>query len=868
MAMAARPVGVSGASSAAAAREEAPAKPRVSETSPTSAGATPLSSASSVSSSSSSSATTTVPAGPPSPTSPPPVAAAAAAAGSSESPRRPITKKRAASINTEEANRPKIEHLNLTTPGTASPRPFDTSNAFICLCTPPPKVPRPRNAFILYRQHHQSEVVQQNPGLANPDISKIIGEKWREEPEECKNLWKQLAEEEKQRHQRQYPDYRYQPRRGNKAGGSTTTGSGSSHSARPAAPGEDPHRCAKCGGRYIATPRTPSTPFMTPTSASSSKPSSSAPYGPPFPSRADMTGRYGPGGRPVHWGSASSSASSSGLHDIREDYDMPPLEAKRRRVTTSASSVPGGGGGSYHNFHALPSPPPTASSFPHHHPHPQPTPASCAPPPTGSLAMRTDPGPMMPPPRRPPHSLPTGHYPVPVPHRFARGGAPTQAGGGTGSASDFDESLRLPPLQTRHLDTTNLPPATTPSDPGTAATTGSGLVNPTPTIPWHHHHHGPPNHHSSHPPTSAASSSSIKIKRDRDSTSTQRDLAAAAAKSVEAMVMSISPLSKLRVLERISPRLGGCAQRGPVVAVEGADARAVKAVGGVIERALRGAVGTRGWEVRCWEGDNLGESMVGDGSVGAGDGFTGCLRAITEWHGRSAEITQFVTGGGGGGRLSTSSASSSGTTTTTTPSTTSTSDPNATDSEAPPTPRARHPLPTHPASTTTTTTTTQPEQNTPSPTLPIALLPAGFSLTLADRFACAVPISDAYAPVDHWQWMATLWRGIVAPDLVVYVTGPAGGGKVGEEGGVGGMGGGQAQVEVCDAGLMVVRVPASAETIESAASSAASAASFPGVVEDEKMERRLGFEVVEWVRGGGWVGLRRGNPSSVGLMES
>ncbi len=55
-----------------------------------------------------------------------------------------------------------------------------------------------------------------NPGLANPEISKIIGELWREEPEEQKNQWKRLAEEEKQRHQRQYPDYRYQPRRGGK----------------------------------------------------------------------------------------------------------------------------------------------------------------------------------------------------------------------------------------------------------------------------------------------------------------------------------------------------------------------------------------------------------------------------------------------------------------------------------------------------------------------------------------------------------------------------------------------------------------------------------------------------------------------------
>ncbi|MCJ1428682.1 hypothetical protein MMC29_006593, partial [Sticta canariensis] len=64
----------------------------------------------------------------------------------------------------------------------------------ICLCQPDPKIPRPRNAFILYRQHHQAAVVAQNPGLANPEISKVIGDQWRQSPEEVKGHWKILAE--------------------------------------------------------------------------------------------------------------------------------------------------------------------------------------------------------------------------------------------------------------------------------------------------------------------------------------------------------------------------------------------------------------------------------------------------------------------------------------------------------------------------------------------------------------------------------------------------------------------------------------------------------------------------------------------------
>jgi HMG box factor len=49
-------------------------------------------------------------------------------------------------------------------------------------------------AFILYRQHYQAQVSAENPGLANPEISKIIGEQWREQPLQVKSDWKRLAE--------------------------------------------------------------------------------------------------------------------------------------------------------------------------------------------------------------------------------------------------------------------------------------------------------------------------------------------------------------------------------------------------------------------------------------------------------------------------------------------------------------------------------------------------------------------------------------------------------------------------------------------------------------------------------------------------
>ncbi|MDN6541874.1 MAG: HMG-box domain-containing protein, partial [Tetragenococcus koreensis] len=87
-----------------------------------------------------------------------------------------------------------------------------------CQCTPSGHVPRPRNAFILYRQHHHSKVVSENPGKTNPEISKIIGEKWRSLPSDEKEYWVKLGDEEKKTHLEKFPDYRYQPRRSNKKG--------------------------------------------------------------------------------------------------------------------------------------------------------------------------------------------------------------------------------------------------------------------------------------------------------------------------------------------------------------------------------------------------------------------------------------------------------------------------------------------------------------------------------------------------------------------------------------------------------------------------------------------------------------------------
>lgn len=108
-------------------------------------------------------------------------------------------------------------------PGTST-LSLSQSGSHICLCpSATARVPRPRNAFILYRQHHHSNVVAENPGKTNPEISKIIGEQWRSLPQNEKDFWIQQGDVEKKSHLERFPDYRYQPRRSSKKGGSSNS---------------------------------------------------------------------------------------------------------------------------------------------------------------------------------------------------------------------------------------------------------------------------------------------------------------------------------------------------------------------------------------------------------------------------------------------------------------------------------------------------------------------------------------------------------------------------------------------------------------------------------------------------------------------
>ncbi|KAF5018264.1 hypothetical protein F66182_9767 [Fusarium sp. NRRL 66182] len=612
-----------------------------------------------------------------------------------------LARKRAASINTADASYGRLERLKLSTPSSMA---SSEGTRDICLCTPAPKIPRPRNAFILYRQHHQAQVVSRNPNLSNPDISKIIGEQWKEESQQVKDNWKSLADEEKQRHQRQYPDYRYQPRRGNKAQG-----------IRPgSSPADDSGRCPKCNLRCIATPHTPSTPFPTPSTADGKPVAYSfAPNMRVEDPEAARRGSYGnlpmlrqryPMQRPVQ--------------REMDDYDSDSQDVKRRRYNSAGG------------YHVVSSPGFGGRALSMGAPPPRPYPVTPLPEPH---LIRSKSGPMPPPPR--PGiggSWPGEEY---------RGRRPS-----------YDESLRLPPLQTAG-----------PMSPTTAPEVDIRQLQ-TPVT-------------------------GLGITNTRDPQ----------ARSVEAMVMSIPFTRKLSVLAKINHTPintieSGAETRGAVIAIEGPKPRMLKQVGMLVERTLLSSneVALKTWgkaldqELNTERRGSQSEEELSDPK----DNFSSCFETMIHWHQKSREMVKHIT---------TQAEAALGSK-------------RERDTDSPISRRGSVEEDYNSRASRNEGTTAK---------TPVALIKEGFSLTLSDEFACTVPISDAYAPVDHWQWMATLWRGTIGPDLVVYVK-PS----LEEE---------IAKLGTVDfnknPGVMVVRIAVGKDL-------------------DEATERRVAFEVVEWVRGG------------------
>ncbi|KAF1929265.1 uncharacterized protein M421DRAFT_100396 [Didymella exigua CBS 183.55] len=582
----------------------------------------------------------------------------------STSPR--VARKRTPSLDSDGNTEGSVKSEGTTdvkTPASAGSAGSGDRSPHVCLCQPEPKIPRPRNAFILYRQHHQQTIIRRNPGLNNPDISKIIGEKWKAESDEEKKIWQDLAQEEKARHHEQYPDYRYQPRRVNKPG-SSSLNPGGQHTT------VDKYRCPRCGGRSIKTPTSPyptedqGTPTLPPPNTSEGLTSTTR-YLPMMGSlslESPVVARRGPG--------PSRLSNIQVPPSIREQEMYSPLTPgqKRRRYD-----------------HV----PPPSARRPEGPYYPQ------------SAARR--------------ESLPPIHVHVSPPN----------------TAGMHPPSARTP--QDRRLPIHELPNRN-----------GSSASDMNIVVPQHHDQ----------------------------------------SRSVEAMVLSVPYQARIKLLGRIcaplkepGPTSPAMQTRGAIIAVEGDDMQAVQDLAQ--------------WLNECLSKDEEYHSRIVEPPKTPSDSkkevtFEEYLELISVWHGKSKEMTRYITtpmtGVDAGGWRDEGMERG-----------------DDKDSATPP---------------------DSPRNSTTAPTKkPIIILPT-FQLHASVAYASRIPIQDAYSPTDHWQWMATLWRGIVGPDLTLYVE--------------------SYDVKESPAGKMVELD----EQVRCLTVLKAQGARFA-----DASLRRVGFEVSEWVRG-------------------
>ncbi|KAJ5505929.1 hypothetical protein N7453_004886 [Penicillium expansum] len=519
-------------------------------------------------------------------------------------------------ISTKELSvRDRSDRSSSSSASSISPiKPQKESTTQFCLCQPDPKIPRPRNAFILYRQHYQAMVVAHNPGLANPEISKIIGEQWRSLSEDDKSNWKALAEEEKARHQQQYPDYRYQPRRYGRDGSARSSASGIGNN-----PSGSSH-CSRCGGRLMNAPASPMTPF-TPSSAPGYRPPSnfsvSSPHPNAMPPRSVQGREKDP--NPVPKSAKLDHDPRSRQRHWEEPGGRSP-DNKRRRVSHGAFK------------------PTLHPSYRDHSPG---------------------------------NGIPESPHPM----------------------TPWSARPDMPP---RHLP--HAPTATTVSKcPGTATPRPQSEATTTP---------------------------------DRNTEGS----------SVEATVMTIPFLNKIKVLAKISPPLlpsfreGIPPPRGPVIAVDGQDPDLVQTAVEYLNNLLKKETK---YHVRVFDGPEIKAPRPSSAEAGQmGDATVDYLNTISAWHRISDEVVGFVKSTSRAGSVDARSI--------------------ATDEEIPASNSSEN-------GSETSAITSGSHYG-----VPIALVPR-YQLTTADAFACSTPIGDSYAPLDHWQWMASLWRACVGPDITVYI---------------------------------------------------------------------------------------------------
>jgi hypothetical protein len=87
------------------------------------------------------------------------------------------------------------------------------------------RIKRPMNAFMVFSQLERRKIVQLAPDMHNAEISKYLGARWKRLTDNERRPFIDEAERLKMLHSREYPDYKYKPRKRLKKGLLTTNSS-------------------------------------------------------------------------------------------------------------------------------------------------------------------------------------------------------------------------------------------------------------------------------------------------------------------------------------------------------------------------------------------------------------------------------------------------------------------------------------------------------------------------------------------------------------------------------------------------------------------------------------------------------------------